>query len=138
MSDDVARSPTSVRMAGIRQRNTDIERQVSTILRRLGLRYRKNVKGLPGSPDFANRTRGWAVFVNGCFWHHHTGCRRATIPKTNTEFWCKKFRGNRHRDAKAIRSLRSRGYRVLVVWECQADRIADRLCKVFEAGSVDR
>ena len=72
---------TSARMAGIRQKGTKVERVVATVLRELALHYRKNVKQLPGSPDFANRSRRWAIFVNGCFWHHHTGCRKATVPK---------------------------------------------------------
>lgn len=78
---------TSARMARVKQKGTKIETMVAIVLRELGLHYRKNVRQLPGSPDFANRTRGWAIFVNGCFWHHHTGCRKATTPKTNTDFW---------------------------------------------------
>lgn len=91
---------TSLRMAGIRQKGTKIETAVANILRELDLHYRKNVKQLPGSPDFANRSHRWAVFVNGCFWHHHPGCRKATVPKSNTEFWMIKFRDNRLRDAR--------------------------------------
>lgn len=128
---------TSVRMAGIRQKDTKIETVVATILRDLNLHYRKNVKQLPGSPDFANRSRRWVIFVNGCFWHHHTGCRKATIPKSNTDFWTIKFRDNRRRDARAIARLRSEGYRVVVIWECETDRIRAKLGKILEARSVD-
>lgn len=137
MSEQGTRSPTSMRMAGIRKRNTRIESQVAIALRELGFHYRKNVKGLPGSPDFANRSRRWAVFVNGCFWHHHTGCRRATTPKTNTQFWIGKFRDNRRRDARAIRTLRRRGYRIVVLWECESGRLLAKLRKVFEPRRVD-
>jgi DNA mismatch endonuclease Vsr len=124
-------------MAGIRQKETTIETAVAAILRDLGLRYRKNVKRLPGSPDFANRSARWAVFVNGCFWHHHAGCRKATVPKTNTNFWTLKFRDNRRRDARAIRSLRKEGYLVVTIWECQAKRIRAKLGKILEARGVD-
>ena len=128
---------TSVRMAGIRQRGTKIETMVAVTLRDFGLHYRKNVKGLPGSPDFANRSARWAIFVNGCFWHHHTGCRKATVPKSNTRFWKLKFRDNQQRDARAIRFLRRDGYRVVTIWECQIDRIPSKLSKILEPRSVD-
>lgn len=129
---------TSARMAGIRQKGTKIETVVAAVLRELHLHYRKNVKRLPGNPDFANRSRRWAIFVNGCFWHHHTGCRRATIPKSNADFWTAKFRDNRHRDARAISRLRQDGYRVIVVWECEKDRIHAKLAKILEPRRVDR
>lgn len=106
-------------MARVRQRDTRPEREVASALRSLGASYRKNVRGLPGSPDFANKSRRWAVFVHGCFWHRHTGCRRATIPKANRTFWLDKFAANRSRDARAIRALRRLGFRVAVIWECQ-------------------
>lgn len=128
---------TSARMARIRQRGTKIETIVAAELRRLGLFYRKNVKRLPGSPDFANRSRRWAVFVNGCFWHRHTGCGRATIPKSNVEFWEKKFEANRQRDARAIKRLRREGYRVVLIWECQTDLIRAKLSKILEARRVN-
>lgn len=128
---------TSARMARIRQKGTKIETVVATVLRDLGAHYRKNVKKLPGSPDFANRSKHWAVFVNGCFWHHHTGCPRATVPKSNRKFWIAKFRDNRRRDRRCIARLRREGYRVVLIWECQEDRIRERLAKIFESRGVD-
>ena len=128
---------TSARMAGIRQKETKIETAVAIILRNLGLRYRKNVKRLPGSPDFANQTARWAIFINGCFWHHHAGCRKATVPKSNTSFWMQKFLDNRRRDARAIRALRHEGYLVITIWECQTNRIRAKLSKILETRSVD-
>lgn len=128
---------TSARMAGIRQKGTSIEVLVAAVLRDMSLHYRKNVKGLPGSPDFANRLRRWAVFVNGCFWHHHTGCKKATIPKVNSQFWIDKFRANRRRDALAVARLRAMGYRVAVVWECERGHIDLRLRNVLEPGRID-
>jgi DNA mismatch endonuclease (patch repair protein) len=65
--------------------------------------------------------RRWAIFVHGCFWHHHPGCRRATIPKRNRSFWLDKFKANRRRDAEAIRELRQRAWDVLVIWECEVE-----------------
>ena len=128
---------TSRRMAGIRQKGTKIEETVAAVLREHGVGYRKNVKSLSGSPDFANKSRRWAVFVNGCFWHHHTDCRRATIPKTNREFWSAKFATNRSRDARAACALRRRGYRVVLVWECEKDLIATKLAKILEPRGID-
>lgn len=126
-------------MAGIRRSGTAAEIAVGRILIELGAAYRKNVRDLPGSPDFANKRRRWAVFVHGCFWHHHTGCRRATVPKANREFWLTKFRSNRARDVTAIRALRRKGWRVMIVWECQCGRevARRRLSKVLEARRVD-
>lgn len=125
-------------MAGIRQRNTTPEQVVDSTLRSLGLRYRRSVKRLPGSPDFANRKRGWAIFVHGCFWHHHTGCKYATIPKSNTAFWKDKFEANRRRDASAIRSLRSRGFKVILVWECETKGTGSPLRQILESCRVNR
>lgn len=127
----------SQRMKLLKKAGTGIECEVGRVLWTHGLRYRKNVKGLPGRPDFANRHRKWAIFVNGCFWHHHTGCRRATIPKANREFWLDKFARNRRRDAKAIWDLRRKGFRVVVIWECQRSTGAARLDKILEPRGVD-
>lgn len=106
-------------MAGIRQSGTAAEMVVRAVLRELRLGYRLNVRSLPGSPDVANKERKFAIFVQGCFWHQHTGCARATIPKRNAEFWVDKFAINRNRDANAIRALRKLGYHVVIIWECQ-------------------
>jgi DNA mismatch endonuclease (patch repair protein) len=117
-------------MARIRQRGTQPELVVRRALRALGLGFRNNRGELPGSPDLANKSRRWAVFVHGCYWHHHTNCSKATIPTRNREFWLAKFRRNRHKDAAATRRLRALGYRVVLIWECEtasADRLARKL-----------
>lgn len=129
---------TSARMAGIRQKGTHIEAMVGGVLRAAGIGYRRNVRSLPGSPDFANKSRRWAIFVNGCYWHHHTACRNATVPKRNTGFWVDKFRANRTRDARAIRKLRRAGYRVAIVWECERTAVARKLSQILEPRGVDR
>lgn len=111
----------------VRQKKTAPEEAVAKALRAVGLAYRRNVRTLPGSPDFANVRRRFAIFVNGCFWHRHTGCRRATVPKNNRAFWEAKFAANRARDAAAVRALRRAGFRVTVIWECELAEAPARL-----------
>ncbi len=115
-------SATSERLGRVRQRGTDAELLVRTVVTSLGQRYRTNGSRLPGSPDLANKKRKWAIFVHGCFWHHHQGCARATIPKNNGPFWREKFKVNRARDARNLADLKDRGFRMLVIWECDAAR----------------
>lgn len=115
----VTDSATSQRMGGIRQKGTSPELAVRKALTALGLRYRVNNRDLPGSPDIANRSRKWAVFVHGCYWHRHEGCKRATTPKRNREFWEAKFATNVKRDQLAVRELKAMGYVVVTVWECE-------------------
>jgi len=105
-------------MKRVRRQRTRPEDVVARALRARGLSYRRNVRSLPGSPDFANKRAGWAIFVMGCFWHHHTACRRAGLPTRNREFWAAKFADNRRRDAAKVRALRRAGFRVLLLWEC--------------------
>ncbi len=107
-------------MRRVRQRRTKAEDQVAAILRGMGLSYRRNVRSLPGSPDFANKSHMWAVFVNGCFWHHHIGCVRATVPTRNRKYWTEKFTDNQTRDETKRGILASMGFLVVVIWECEA------------------
>jgi DNA mismatch endonuclease (patch repair protein) len=113
---------TSLRLSKIRQKDTTPERLVRTLLSGLGLRFRVGNRDLPGSPDIANRSARWAVFVHGCFWHSHRGCKAATVPKRNRAFWVAKFAANVERDAVAVAALRRRGFRVVVVWECEIEK----------------
>jgi DNA mismatch endonuclease (patch repair protein) len=113
---------TSKRLGRIRQRDTTPEQVVRKLLAASGLRFRKENRDLPGSPDVANRRARWAIFVHGCFWHAHRGCPKATVPKRNKAFWEAKFAANRARDARAIQELRRLGYSVLVIWECETRR----------------
>lgn len=110
---------TSNRMRGIRRIGTSPELTVRRWLWRAGVRFRCHNKDLPGSPDIANRARSWAIFVHGCFWHGHKGCRAATMPKRNRRFWRAKIVANRLRDARKLRALRSRDFSVVVLWECE-------------------
>ncbi len=113
---------TSVRLGLVRQQGTTPELAARAALRALGLRYSTSNRDLFGSPDLANRTRRWAVFVHGCFWHGHRRCRYATIPKRNRQFWLDKFEENRGRDSRATRALRRAGFTVVVLWECHLRR----------------
>ena len=99
-------------------RDTGPELALRRRLHRLGLRYRIADRTLPGSPDLSFPKWHAVVFVNGCYWHHHPGCRRATVPKTNTDFWLAKFRANGQRDRRKVVELLAMGWRVGVVWEC--------------------
>jgi DNA mismatch endonuclease, patch repair protein len=112
---------TSGRMGKIRQHGTAPELIVRRALTALEMRYTTHNHDLPGSPDLANRSRRWAVFVHGCYWHRHKGCRKATTPKTNTAFWLAKFAHNRQRDKATAAELRRLGYDVLIIWECEAE-----------------
>jgi DNA mismatch endonuclease, patch repair protein len=112
---------TSVRMAGIRQRGTKPELVVRKLVTALRARYRVENRDLPGSPDLANRSRAWAIFVHGCYWHRHPGCKRATTPKRNRPFWEAKFRRNIERDREALDELHAHGFTCLVVWECETE-----------------
>lgn len=112
---------TSERMAGVRRKGTAPEGLVRAALSCLGRRYTLHNEDLPGSPDLANRSKKWAVFVHGCYWHHHARCPRATTPKSNTDFWLAKFAANKRRDAQAVDALESMGYAVTTIWECECD-----------------
>ena len=118
---------TSARLGRVRQSGTAAELAVKAMLRDLGARAGNSRAKLPGSPDFVNRSRGWCIFVHGCFWHAHAGCRRATVPKRNRVFWEKKFAENRQRDARVLRAVRSLGLRALVLWECDIEERAGRV-----------
>lgn len=110
---------TRFRMTRQGQRDTQPERQVRRALSMLGVRYRIAPPALPGKPDIANASRRWVIFVHGCYWHHHAGCRRATLPKRNRDWWKAKFEANRERDERKIAALEELGFRVLVLWECE-------------------
>lgn len=120
-------------MSGIRGRDTTPERLVRSHLHRAGLRFRLHVR-LPGKPDIVLPRWNALVFVHGCFWHRHTGCRFAYTPKSNRSFWMWKFEANVARDHTVRRQLRTLGWRVFTVWECQlSPRRMDRLVNRIRA-----
>ena len=115
-------TPQQVRsrtMSRIKGKNTKPEIAVRSMLHRAGYRFRLHGRKLPGSPDIVLARHKTVVFVHGCFWHRHEGCKYATTPKTRVEFWSDKFRKNVERDARQQRELREMGWRVLIVWECE-------------------
>lgn len=118
MTDIVSPAKRSQMMSGIRGKDTKPELAVRSFLHRQGLRFRKHAK-LPGKPDLVFQKYKTVLFVHGCFWHRHEGCRYTTTPKNNADFWEEKFKSNVRRDEKSQRELKELGYRVLVVWECQ-------------------
>jgi DNA mismatch endonuclease (patch repair protein) len=117
--DPVARSRN---MSRIRSINTKAELIVRQAAHALGYRFRLYRKELPGRPDLVFPSRGVVLFVNGCFWHRHALCRRASTPKSRTDFWENKFRRTVERDERAAEALKALGWRVSVIWECQTLR----------------
>lgn len=117
---DIVDSATRSRMmSGIRGKNTRPELLVRKFLHAHGFRFRLHRKDLPGNPDIVLPKLKTCIFVHGCFWHRHPGCRYATMPKTRTEFWAEKFSKNVARDARSILALRQLGWRAIIIWECQ-------------------
>ena len=106
-------------MSNIRSKNTKPEILVRKYLFSQGIRFRVNVKKLPGTPDIVLRKYRTVIFVNGCFWHGHEGCKYYVLPKTNTEFWKEKIERNKERDKKEQCQLAAMGWHCITVWECQ-------------------
>lgn len=110
-------------MARISSRDTGPELFVRAAVSALGHRYRIDVRGLPGTPDLANKSGRWAIYVHGCFWHQHPRCSLASSPKSNKAYWSSKLAGNVERDAANLARLMAMGFRVLVLWECECREI---------------
>lgn len=136
MTDIVGPSTRSRMMSAIGGKNTQPELRVRRYLHAAGLRYSLHRRDLTGRPDIVLPAFRSVVFVHGCFWHRHPGCRYATTPETRHDFWEKKFRGNVARDELVSGRLREAGWRVLVIWECETrDEMAlDRLFWQIVAG----
>ena len=136
-SDSIS-SERSRNMAAIRGKDTAPEMAVRKMLHGMGLRFRLHRKDLPGRPDIVLPRHRTVVFVHGCFWHRHEGCRFTTTPKTRQEFWQAKFDGNVARDRRNQADLVQLGWRILVVWECELrDAAALRNRLVSEFGLAD-
>lgn len=119
MTDRISKAQRSANMRAVRGRNTQPEIRVRRIAYRLGYRFRLHRRDLPGKPDLAFISQRKAIFVHGCFWHQHKGCKRGSVPQSNSEFWNKKLLGNTRRDKKQLADLKKNGWQVLVVWECE-------------------
>jgi DNA mismatch endonuclease (patch repair protein) len=132
--DTITKERRSWNMSRIRGRDTQPEKIVRSILHRLGYRFRLNRSDLPGKPDVVLPKHHVVIMVHGCFWHRHSRCQFAYTPKSNKLFWFQKFGENMARDRKVTRALRRKGWRVVVVWECQAAepmRLKTRLDRVL-------
>lgn len=117
--DRLDKSRRSWNMGRIKGRDTVPEIAVRSILHRAGFRFRLHRKDLPGRPDIALPGRKIVIFVHGCFWHRHKGCKYSYTPKSNVAFWQDKFESNVARDRKNAKDLKAVGWRVVVVWECE-------------------
>jgi DNA mismatch endonuclease (patch repair protein) len=133
MKDRLNRERRSWNMSRIRGKHTAPEMVVRSLLHRLGYRFRLHGKTLPGRPDVVLSKYKTVVFVHGCFWHRHKGCKNCTTPTNRREFWVAKLEGNAARDKLHRRALEKLGWRVFVVWECETEKSEslDRLRKVF-------
>ncbi|PAK20155.1 very short patch repair endonuclease [Megasphaera elsdenii] len=119
--DKISKEKRSKNMSKIKSHDTSIEIKVRKYLFSQGFRYRKNVKSLPGKPDIVLSKYKTVIFINGCFWHRHPGCKYATTPSSHQEFWQKKFTANVKNDQKNHKLLTESGWNVIVLWECEIE-----------------
>jgi len=122
MVDSISSEHRSWNMSRIKNKDTKIEVMVRQYLFHHGFRFRKNDKRYPGKPDVVLPKYKTVIFVHGCFWHRHEGCKLATTPKTRTEFWLEKFEKNVANDKKHYEELQKMGWKVIIVWECELEK----------------
>ena len=125
MTDRLSPTQRSRTMSRIRGKDTTPELKVRSLIHKAGYRYRLHAREMPGKPDIVMARYRTVIFVDGCYWHQHPGCRRATMPKTNVSFWKRKLERNTKRDQEVRTALRNAGWDPLTVWECQTkdDRV---------------
>ena len=128
--DKISPQQRSWQMSRVGRADTAPEMAVRRIAYTLGYRYLLHDRRLPGSPDLVFRSRKKVIFVHGCFWHRHEGCRRTTMPKTREEFWNAKFDANQARDCRNLEALNSLGWQVLTIWECETRREIDLMERI--------
>lgn len=131
MADVVDKKTRSRMMANIQGRNTKPELTVRKHLHAAGFRYRLHVNDLPGKPDIVLPRYRTVIFVHGCFWHQHEGCKYAANPKSNKDFWLKKLSSNVSRDKDVINILNKNGWKTIVIWECEAK--PERIVEIIDA-----
>jgi len=121
-------------MSRVRSKDTKIERLIRSELHKLGYRFRLYKKDLPGNPDIVLPKYKTVIFVHGCFWHKHPGCKRATIPKHNVDFWTPKLERNVKRDQVVKQSLVNLGWKVVTIWQCEikTKTIRDKLQTIMD------
>lgn len=131
MADVHSKETRSYNMSRIRSKDTKPELLVRKFLHKNGFRYRLHVKDMPGKPDIVLPKYKTVIFIHGCFWHGHEGCRYFVVPKTRTEWWLNKINGNISNDIKAETDLMANGWKIIKIWECD-------LKKAFLNDSLDR
>jgi len=119
MVDNLSKEQRQENMRRIRSKNTTPEKVVRSLLHKLGFRFRLHRNEMPGKPDIVLPKYKTAIFVHGCFWHRHTGCKRATFPKSNVEYWLEKFKKNVRRDKRNRMDLENTGWKFVLIWECE-------------------
>ncbi len=119
MVDIISKEKRSWNMSRIKGKDTKPEMVVRSLLHKMGYRFRLHRKDLPGCPDIVFPKYKSVLFIHGCYWHRHKGCKYAYDPKSRIDFWEKKFQGNVERDRKQQRELKKLGWKVIVIWECQ-------------------
>jgi DNA mismatch endonuclease, patch repair protein len=137
--DTLTVAERSERMARIKSKNTKPELRVRQLVHKLGYRFRLHRAGLPGCPDLVFPSRRKVVFVHGCFWHAHEGCKVANMPKSRSNYWNSKFERNRARDAENQMALEKVGWRVFTIWECETrdnEKLASRLLRFLGPAKV--
>ncbi|MBY5325401.1 very short patch repair endonuclease [Rhizobium leguminosarum] len=140
MTDIFSPEKRSAIMSRIGGKNTAPEMRVRKAAHAMGLRFRLHKKSLPGTPDLVFKSRRTALYVHGCFWHRHGGCRLATHPKSNVEFWAAKFDRNVSRDGRVKQEMGALGWRVVVIWECEtrtAAKLASIICERVIQGGIE-
>jgi DNA mismatch endonuclease, patch repair protein len=135
--DSLSVAQRSERMSRVRAKNTGPEMRVRRLVHGMGYRYRLHARQLPGCPDLIFRRFKAVIFVHGCFWHRHDGCKFARVPKSKQEFWLRKFEENRARDQRTMSELRRLGWRIFIVWECSLgdlSRVGEQIKMFLEDG----
>lgn len=128
--DTLTAAERSERMSRVKNKNTTVEWNVRRLVHGLGYRYRLHRAGLPGRPDLVFPSRRKVLFVHGCFWHMHSDCKLARLPKSRLEFWVPKLERNRERDRDVREQLIKLGWKVMVVWECELRDKADLVKRI--------
>ena len=133
--DIISEEKRSWNMSRIRGKNTKPEIIVRSLLHKIGYRFRLHRKDLPGKPDIVLPKYNTVIFVHGCFWHRHKGCKYAYTPKSRVKFWKDKFAGTVKRDKQQLKHLKEKGWNVEIIWECETaniDMLAARLRSIFD------
>lgn len=136
MADTLSRERRSWNMSRIRGRNTKPEQMVRSLLHRAGYRFTINGplnRNLPGKPDLVLPKLNTVIFVHGCFWHRHKGCKYAYTPKSRKDFWQEKFEKNKARDQKVEAELKAKGWNIFVIWECEIKANPEEVLTSFDS-----